>query len=91
MTPQRITLVTLGTRDLNAARAFYARLGWREHGAQEGVGDHLGLLVVKGGLTGLHDQPFHSAATASPIASARVMTGMARRASAASGFLVRCA
>jgi len=31
MTPQRITLLTLGVRDLSAARAFYSRLGWREH------------------------------------------------------------
>lgn len=27
---QRLSLVTLGVRDLAAARAFYARLGWRE-------------------------------------------------------------
>jgi catechol 2,3-dioxygenase-like lactoylglutathione lyase family enzyme len=32
-----VTLVTLGVADLAAARAFYARLGWREHGAQPGV------------------------------------------------------
>lgn len=31
MTPQRITLITLGVHDLPAARAFYARLGWQEH------------------------------------------------------------
>jgi uncharacterized glyoxalase superfamily protein PhnB len=31
MTPQRITLITLGVADLAAARAFYARLGWVEH------------------------------------------------------------
>ena len=37
MTPQRVTLITLGVADLVAAKAFYARLGWREHGAQEGV------------------------------------------------------
>ncbi len=38
MTPQRITLITLGVRDLPAARAFYARLGWQEHGeSQPGV------------------------------------------------------
>jgi catechol 2,3-dioxygenase-like lactoylglutathione lyase family enzyme len=38
MTPQRITLVTLGVRDLPAARAFYARLGWQEHGeSQPGI------------------------------------------------------
>lgn len=37
MTPQRVTLITLGVADLAAARAFYARLGWKEHGANEGV------------------------------------------------------
>ena len=31
MTPQRVTLITLGVSDLAAARAFYTRLGWREH------------------------------------------------------------
>lgn len=29
--PQRVTLITLGVADLDRARAFYARLGWREH------------------------------------------------------------
>lgn len=38
MTPQRVTLITLGVADLAAARAFYARLGWQEHGqSQESV------------------------------------------------------
>jgi len=37
MIPQRVTLITLGVADLAAAKAFYARLGWTEHGAQEGV------------------------------------------------------
>ncbi|MCB5409594.1 VOC family protein [Pseudogemmobacter faecipullorum] len=38
MTPQRVTLITLGVRDLAAAREFYARLGWREHGeSQPGI------------------------------------------------------
>ena len=37
MTPQRVTLITLGVADLAASKAFYARLGWQEHGAQEGV------------------------------------------------------
>jgi catechol 2,3-dioxygenase-like lactoylglutathione lyase family enzyme len=32
MTPQRVTLITLGVADLAASRAFYARLGWQEHG-----------------------------------------------------------
>ena len=38
MTPQRITLITLGVTDLAAARAFSARLGWVEHGeSQPGI------------------------------------------------------
>lgn len=38
MTPQRVSLITLGVADLAAARAFYARLGWVEHGeSQPGV------------------------------------------------------
>lgn len=28
MTPQRVSLITLGTRDLDRAREFYAALGW---------------------------------------------------------------
>lgn len=35
MTPQRVTLITLGVADLAAARAFYGRLGWKEHGASQ--------------------------------------------------------
>jgi uncharacterized glyoxalase superfamily protein PhnB len=31
MTPQRVTLITLGVENLADARAFYARLGWVEH------------------------------------------------------------
>lgn len=37
MTPQRVTLITLGVADLDRAKAFYGALGWRETGAQEGV------------------------------------------------------
>lgn len=38
MTPQRVTLITLGVADLAASRAFYARLGWQEHGeSQPGI------------------------------------------------------
>ncbi len=37
MTPQRVTLITLGVADLDAARAFYARLGWVQHSGTEGV------------------------------------------------------
>lgn len=37
MTPQRVTLITLGVADLARAKAFYARLGWNEHSGTEGV------------------------------------------------------
>jgi uncharacterized protein len=37
MTPQRVTLITLGVADLEKAKAFYARLGWQESRPQDGV------------------------------------------------------
>ncbi len=37
MTPQRVTLITLGVADITRARAFYEALGWRPTQAQEGV------------------------------------------------------
>ena len=33
----RITLVTLGVRDIARSRGFYGALGWQEAGAQDGV------------------------------------------------------
>ena|SRR5690554_4487497 len=37
MTPQRVTLITLGVADLDRARAFYALLGWKPAEVGEGV------------------------------------------------------
>lgn len=37
MTPQRVTLITLGVSDLARSRSFYEALGWRPAQAQEGV------------------------------------------------------
>jgi uncharacterized protein len=37
MTPQRVTLITLGVDDLARARAFYEALGWRPAEANESV------------------------------------------------------
>ncbi|KAA9006719.1 VOC family protein [Histidinibacterium aquaticum] len=37
MIPQRVTLITLGTRDLGRARRFYGDLGWRPASEQEGI------------------------------------------------------
>lgn len=35
MTPQRVTLITLGVADLADSRAFYTRLGWKPHGESQ--------------------------------------------------------
>lgn len=55
MTPQRVTLITLGVADLAVAKAFYARLGWQEHGTQEGVAFYQmnGLALALFGLADL--------------------------------------
>ena len=37
MTPQRVTLITLGVSDLARAKAFYGALGWKPAEEQEGV------------------------------------------------------
>ena len=37
MTPQRVTLITLGVDDLTRSRAFYEALGWRPHTAMDEV------------------------------------------------------
>lgn len=38
MTPQRVTLITLGVADLDRSRAFYGALGWQAHPrSQDGV------------------------------------------------------
>jgi predicted lactoylglutathione lyase len=53
MFPKAITLVTLGVRDLERSRAFYAALGWEAHQAGEAVvfiqlaGQVLGLFGLE--------------------------------------------
>lgn len=54
MTPQRVTLITLGVADLARAKAFYAALGWRPAQQAEGVAFYqLNGLAL--GLFGLAD------------------------------------
>lgn len=50
MTPQRVTLITLGVADLTASRAFYARLGWQEHGESR---DTVVFFQMHGAVLGL--------------------------------------
>jgi hypothetical protein len=48
---QRLSLVTLGVVDLAAARAFYARLGWREAAASN---DAIAFFDLGGFALALH-------------------------------------
>lgn len=51
---QRVTLITLGVRDLAAARAFYAALGWQPAREMEGVAFYQ-MQGAALGLFGLDD------------------------------------
>ncbi len=55
MTPQRVTLITLGVEDLEHSRSFYAALGWVPTREQDGVSFYQMHGVVLGlfGLTAL--------------------------------------
>jgi len=50
---QRISLVTLGVRDLGRARRFYAALGWRESGASQ---DEVAFFQAGGAVLALWDR-----------------------------------
>jgi len=52
MTPQRITLVTLGVADLDRSKAFYARLGWQPDDVTPGAAFY-DLGGMRMGLFGL--------------------------------------
>lgn len=55
MTPQRVTLITLGVRDLPRARAFYAALGWSPAEEADGISFYQmnGLVLGLFGLQAL--------------------------------------
>ncbi len=50
MTPQRVTLITLGVKDLAASRAFYKKLGWVEREPQS---DDVAFFQINGMALGL--------------------------------------
>lgn len=54
MTPQRVTLVTLGVADLARSRAFYADLGWVPHPASQ---DGVVFYQMHGAVLGLFPLP----------------------------------
>ena len=50
MTPQRVTLITLGVADLARSRAFYAALGWVESGQSQ---ETIAFYQMHGAVLGL--------------------------------------
>ncbi|SDE65941.1 VOC family protein [Limimaricola pyoseonensis] len=55
MTPQRVTLITLGVADMARSKDFYAKLGWTPHGSSQ---DSVTFYQMPGmvlGLFGLGD------------------------------------
>lgn len=54
MTPQRVSLITLGTADMDRSRAFYAALGWTPVASPPGVTFYK-MEGVGLGLFGLDD------------------------------------
>ena len=50
MTPQRVTLITLGVDDMDRARAFYAALGWTPHPSSQ---EEVTFYQMHGALLGL--------------------------------------
>lgn len=55
MTPQRVTLITLGVADLAAARAFYKSLGWVESPRSQETVAFFQINGMALGLFGLQD------------------------------------
>ncbi|MBL7257825.1 VOC family protein [Paractinoplanes lichenicola] len=49
--PPRLTVVTLGARDMSSLRAFYSRLGWPE---REGSSDEFSSFLLGGVLLALY-------------------------------------
>lgn len=65
MTPQRVTLITLGVGDLSRAKAFYGALGWQPAQAQEGVV----FYQMHGAVLGLFGRAALAADQGRPVAA----------------------
>ena len=50
MTPQRVSLITLGVRNVARSREFYAALGWREHPESQ---ESVAFFQLHGSVLGL--------------------------------------
>ncbi|MGX9853825.1 VOC family protein [Limimaricola variabilis] len=55
MTPQRVTLITLGVTDMDRSKAFYAALGWVPHASSQPSVTFYQMHGLVLGLFGLSD------------------------------------
>jgi catechol 2,3-dioxygenase-like lactoylglutathione lyase family enzyme len=53
---QRLSLITLGVRDVSRARAFYEALGWRLDGGVDDDTDHVAFFQTGGLILALWDR-----------------------------------
>ena len=53
---QRLSLITLGVRDVSRARAFYEALGWHLDGGVDDESDHIAFFQAGGLLVSLWDR-----------------------------------
>jgi uncharacterized protein len=53
---QRVSLITLGVRDVSRAQAFYEALGWRPGGGVDDDTDHVVFFQLNGLIVALWDR-----------------------------------
>ncbi len=53
---QRLSLITLGVRDVSRAQAFYEALGWRIGGGDDDDTDHIAFFQTGGFILALWDR-----------------------------------
>ena len=53
---QRLSLITLGVRDVSQAQAFYEALGWHLNGGVDDETDHVAFFQIPGLIVALWDR-----------------------------------
>lgn len=53
---QRLSLITLGVRDVSRAQAFYESLGWHVDGGVDDETDHVAFFQIGGSIFALWDR-----------------------------------
>ena len=67
---QRLSLITLGVRDVSQAQAFYEALGWRLDGGVDDDSDHVAFFQAGGLIVALWDRESSPSTAASPTRAA---------------------